>query len=212
MPGMSRSSIFVFILAICNTPAISPAAERVWFEDRFENELGEGWSWIRENAAHWCVRDQQLAVRVVPGDAGTVENALVREAPDRSRGTYAIEVTVTNESDPTEQYEQAGLTWYLDGKPVFKLVKERVDGQLMIIPGRQPIENRPIQLRLIVKADSYTAQYRLAGEPEFVTAAEGKLPPPGKDQISIQCYHGPANAEHWIRFDDFRIVELDNRE
>ena len=36
----------------------------------------------------------------------------------------------------------------------------------------------------------------------------GKLPGPGDDRVSIQCYNGPPDAEHWIRFDDFRVVEL----
>ena len=35
------------------------------------------------------------------------------------------------------------------------------------------------------------------------------FPAPGKDEISIQCYNGPADAEHWIRFDDFRITPLE---
>ena len=43
---------------------------------------------------------------------------------------------------------------------------------------------------------------------EFQTAATGKLPEPKNDQVSIQCYHGPPDAEHWMRFDDFRILRL----
>jgi hypothetical protein len=31
---------------------------------------------------------------------------------------------------------------------------------------------------------------------------------PGDDEVSIQCYNGPPEAEHWIRFDDFRIVAV----
>jgi hypothetical protein len=40
--------------------------------------------------------------------------------------------------------------------------------------------------------------------------ATGKRPAAGKgtDQISLQCYDGPPQAEHWIRFADFRIVQL----
>jgi hypothetical protein len=115
---------------------------------------------------------------------------------------------VTNTIKPTRQYEQAGITWYNNGKPVFKLVKELVDGQLMIIPGRKPMTSKTVQLRLIVTANSFIAQYRPDARGEFQTAATGKLPPPGDDEVSIQCYNGPADANHWIRFDDFRILEL----
>ena len=67
---------------------------------------------------------------------------------------------------------------------------------------------KTVQLRLVVKGAEWTAQFREDLKREYQTAATGKLPPPGDDKISIQCYDGPANAEHWIRFDDFRIVEL----
>lgn len=180
----------------------------VLFEDRFEGKLAEGWTWLREDSSTWRIREGALEIRVEPGVASTVKNALLRPAPDRSTGKYAVEVTVTNTVPPTNQYEQAGITWYCDDKPVFKLVKELVNGELMIIPGRKPMAAASVQLRLIVTADSFVAQFRPEAKGEFQTAATGKLPPPGKDQVSIQCYQGPADAEHWIRFDDFRIKKL----
>ncbi|MBN1343854.1 MAG: GH32 C-terminal domain-containing protein [Phycisphaerae bacterium] len=185
-----------------------PAAkEQAIFEDRFDGKLGEGWTWLRENPGAWRIRDGGLEIRVQPGLAHNVRNALVRPAPDRGKGNVIVEVTVTNHTKPTQQYEQAGITWYSGGKPVFKLVKELVDGNLLIIPGRKPMASRTVQLRLIATADGFEAQYRPDAKGEFQTAATGKLPPPGDDQVSIQCYNGPASAEHWIRFDDFRIVE-----
>ncbi|MHC4461419.1 MAG: 3-keto-disaccharide hydrolase [Planctomycetota bacterium] len=182
--------------------------EPVIFEDRFEGKAGEGWSWLRENPKTWRISDEGLEICVEPGAANNVKNALVREAPDRSKGKYGIDVTVTSHSVPTRQYEQAGITWYNNGRPVFKLVKELVSGELMIIPGRKPMTSKTVQLRLIVDENSFIAQYRPGAKGEFQTAAQGKLPPPRDDQVSIQCYHGPTDAEHWIRFDDFRIFKL----
>lgn len=193
---------------LCAGGALPAAEPAVVFEDRFDGKLAAGWTWLREHPADWCIRDGALEIHVRPGDANSVRNALVRPAPDRRRGTYALEVTVQNASVPTRQYEQAGLTWYCQDKPVFKLVKERVDGQLMIIPGRVPMTAPSVQLRLVVTADSYIAQYRPGGQGEFLTAATGNLPPPGEDRVSLQCYHGPEDAEHWIRFDNFRILQL----
>lgn len=185
-----------------------PAAPEVVFQGGFDEKLGDGWRWIRENKKTWRIQDGSLQIRAEPGDAGSVKNALVRKAPDRAKATFAIEVTVTNDTVPTQQFEQAGITWYRDGRPVFKLVKELVRGQLMIIPGRKKMEAKTVQLRLVVSADSYTAQYRPNGKGAFQTAATGKLPPARNDEVSIQCYHGPPNADHWIRFDDFRILKL----
>ena len=78
----------------------------------------------------------------------------------------------------------------------------------MIIPGRKPMTSETVQLRLIVTSGDFIAQFRPNGEGDFQTAATGTLPAPANDQVSIQCYNGPANAEHWIRFDDFRVSRL----
>ena len=179
--------------------------EQVIFEDDFDGKLGEGWSWLRENPDHWRIRDGGLEICVEPGVADTVRNALLRPAPDRNDGTFVIEVTITNHTHPTQQYEQAGITWYHDCKPVFKEVKELIDGALYIIPGRQPMSAKSVRLRLLVTADSWEAQYCPQGETAFQTAATGELPLPGDDQVSIQCYNGPPDKEHWIRFENFRI-------
>jgi hypothetical protein len=185
------------------------AAElKVVFEDKFEGKLASGWKWLREDPKTWRIRAGALEIRVEPGVAPTVKNALVRPAPDRRKGKFALDLTVTNLTRPIQQYEQAGLTWYSDGKPVFKLVKELIDGDLYIIPGKVPMKSDSVQLRLVVTAEGWTAQFRPDGKGEFKTAAKGTLPPPGKDEISIQCYNGPPAAEHWIRFDDFRVLEL----
>lgn len=200
----------LFPLALVIFLGMSSTKQTV-FEDRFDGRLGKGWTWLRENPGAWRLREGTLEIRVEPGVADTVRNALVRAAPDRSAGTYAIEVVVANTVRPTEQYEQAGITWYCGGKPVFKLVKELIDGDLYIIPGKIPMVSESVRLRLTLTAESFKAEFQPGGKGEFQTAATGSLPPPDGDQVSIQCYNGPAEGEHWIRFDDFRIVRLEER-
>ena len=186
-----------------------PAAKKnLVFRDRFKKKLAPGWKWLREHKETWRFGEKGLEICVEPGVAHNVKNALVRPAPDRGKGAYAIEVTVSNHTVPIQQYEQAGITWYHKGKPVFKLVKECIDGKLYIIPGKKPMPEKRVRLRLIVTADSWVAQYQPGVKGEFKTAAKGKLPPPEKDQVSIQCYNGPPGKEHWIRFEDFQIRKL----
>ncbi len=204
---MKRLLLVAVALLMLNLPLLAAEPEVV-FEDTFDGKPAAGWIWLRENSDAWRIKDDALEIRVEPGVAHNVKNALVRPAPDRGQGKYAIEVTVTSHTVPTQQFEQAGITWYSNDKPVFKLVKELVHGKLLIIPGGKPMAAKSVQLRLIVTADSWTAQYRPESKGEFQTAATGKLPAPGKDQVSIQCYNGPPDAEHWIRFDDFRILKL----
>ena len=165
-------------------------------------------TWLHPDSEAWRLQDQGLEIRVEPGVADTVKNALLRPAPPRAQGPFAIEVTVANHTHPTQQYEQAGITWYCDGKPVFKLVKELIDGDLYIIPGRRPMPAQNVDLRLVVTADSWEAQYRPQGDGDFHTAESGELPPPSNDQVSIQCYNGPPDQEHWIRFTNFQIKRL----
>ena len=182
--------------------------ETILFEDTFANGLDPSWTWLREDHLLWRLENGGLEICVLPGQADTVINALVRKAPNRAEGSYAIEVTVHNHTMPTEQYEQAGITWYVEGKPVFKEVKELIDGDLYIIPGKKPMPTQSVRLRLIVTANSWEAQYRPESQTEFQTAAEGELPPPGDDQVSIQCYNGPDEGDHWIRFSDFCIKRM----
>lgn len=183
------------------------AEPRVLLEDRFAGRLGEGWTWLRENPAAWRVITNGLEIRLEPGRAETVKNALRRKVPSRAGRRLAFEVTVIFTTPPTNQYEQAGLTWYADDKPVFKLVHELVDGRIVIIPGKLATDGGPVCLRLVVTNGKYTAQFRPAGEPEFRTVASGELPPATTEHISLQGYHGPAEAEHWVRFEQFRILE-----
>ena len=184
------------------------ANEAILFQDDLKNSLADDWAWLRQHSDYWRHTPEGLEIRVEPGKADDVKNALLRPAPDRAQGAFAIEVDIFNHTHPTQQFEQAGITWYNSGKPIFKEVKELIDGDLYIIPGRKPMPAQSVRLRLIVSADTWEAQYRPAGEDGFQTAATGELPPPGDDQVSIQCYNGPEEGEHWIRFANFCIKEL----
>lgn len=214
MPRMLNLLGAMLVATICvagRQSGMSPAAAaegRVLFEDRFEGNLADGWTWLRENPKHWRIREGALEIRVEPGAGHDVKNALLRKAPDRSVGKVAVEVTVTFTATPTRQFEQAGITWYQGGTPRSKLVHELVDGQLVIIPGRAPAPQKTVDLRLVFEGPQYTAQFRPEGQKDFQTVATGTLPLAADERVSIQCYHGPAEEEHWIRFDNFRIVQL----
>jgi regulation of enolase protein 1 (concanavalin A-like superfamily) len=208
---MGRTFLAVAALSALALAADAPQEPKPLFEDRFEGKLAPGWTWLRENRKAWRIEKGVLEIRVEPGVADTVKNALVRPAPDRTKGAYAIDVTVSNAAKPTNQYEQGGITWYVDKKPVFKIVKELIDGKIFIIPGKVPVDDVPIQLRVVVDGNDWTARFRPEGKGEWKTAGTGKLPAPKDDAVSIQCYNGPKEAEHWIRFDDFRFTPLEGK-
>jgi hypothetical protein len=195
-------------LCIALSFPVGGAGDEIVFKDPLKDKMAPGWSWIRENPKAWRVTREGLEIRVEEGLADTVKNALVRKAPDRRTGKYAIEVTVEFTSPPSVQYEQAGITWYQGSKPVFKLVHEHIDGKDYIIPGKKPAGAGIVQLRLVVSKDEFIAQWRPHAKGEFQTAATGKLAPGADEKVSIQCYHAPKDAEHWMRFSDFRMIRL----
>jgi hypothetical protein len=203
-----RSLVSPFLVLLFMPPALCAADPPVVFEDKFDKTLGNGWAWLREDPKAWRIGDGGLEICIEPGLANNVKNALLRPAPDRSKANYAIEVTITFTAPPTNQYEQAGITWYQKGNPVFKLVHEHIDGKDYTIPGKVPTPEKTVRLRLVVTKDKYTSQIQPDGKGEFKTVASGNLAPSDEEQVSIQCYNGPAGVEHWVRFDDFRITEV----
>jgi hypothetical protein len=204
---MKHTILPIFVLLWIST-ALFATEPRVVFEDKFDTKLGDGWAWLRENPKAWRIKDGGLEICVEPGVANNVKNALLRPVPDRSKASFVIEVTVTFTAPATNQYEQAGITWYQKGRPVCKLVHEHIDGKDYMIPGKWPAPEKTVRLRLLVTKDKYTAQFQVDAKGEFKTVASGNLAPSDEEQVSIQCYNGPMDAEHWIRFDDFRLAEV----
>lgn len=181
---------------------------KVIFEDVFDGKLAAGWTWLRENMEDWRITDEGLEIRPRPGDANSVKNALLLSLPELATDNLLVEVTVAFTADLTEQYEQAGITWYADDTPAFKLVHERIDGEYYIIPGKVPAPEKTVHFQLELKGDRYTAKSRQDSETEYRVVSEGELKRGGKNQISLQTYHGPEQGDHWMRFSNFRITGL----
>ncbi len=203
---MTRTTVSLAVLF--GLAGFAAAADpQVVFQDSFKGKLGEGWTWVRENPAAWKATDKGLEIKVEPGVAATVKNAIVRPAPDRSKGKYAAEVTVEFTRPPSKQFEQGGITLYQGQNTPFKLVHEFIDGKTWVVPGKKPTDTQVMRLRLVMDGETLTSQYRPDGKGPWQTADVKKLPIGADEKLSVQCYNGPPDAEHWIRFSDFRIVK-----
>jgi len=198
-------------------------ADEVLFNDDFAGKLGEGWSWAREEKSAWRVAGKGMEMRVLPGNlwgrANNAKNVLLRPAPDIAQGGVEISVSVANQ--PTHQYEQANLAWYYDDSHMVKLGLELVNKEVCIVMGREeadktrtlakiPITATSVRLRLLVAGNQIRGQYRPAGADKWLDAGAGDLPAPtdGKAKLSLHCYQGPPDAEHWARFSDFRVSRI----
>lgn len=200
--------------------ALTAHGETVLFADPFQGKLAEGWRVLREDPAAMRVADGALELRVQPGNmwggANDARNVLVVPLPDAGGAPLRIEATLQNK--PSAQYEQIDLVWYYDDSHMVKIGIERVHGQLCVVMGREekdktrtinivPIVETSLQFRLTARGNALRGEFRsetsawhLAGECEL--PANGAAP-----SASIQCYQGPADAEHWAKISAFRITQ-----
>lgn len=198
---------------------LSTAAGTTLFFDSFRRTMAEGWSWIREQRQGWRLTERGLEIRVEPGNmwgpANDAKNVLLRQAPDPAQGS--VEITVQVENHPTEQYEQVDLVWHYDDSHMVKIGQEQVDGQLSIVMGREekdttrtlaiiPLPSQVVELRLRVEGTQIQGFFRPLGAGPWTKAGQCDLPAhTGAPHITLQCYQGPAQTEHWAVIQDLRI-------
>jgi hypothetical protein len=199
---MLRIALLLVCCALFSSAAVG--AETVLFAEPFDGKLKDGWQWLREKPDAWRLANKALEIRI-----GGQDNFLVRDLPKRTEAPYAVEVTLTNLSPPKQQYEQGGFGWHVGDKQVFKFVKERIDGEVYVFPGKRPVKEATTHMRLLVEADKVTAQYREPDQQEWQTAFSRPLPEAeAGERIALMCFHGPPDAEHWLRLENFRIIKL----
>jgi len=190
------------------------------FRADFSKPFDPSWKWIREVPSAWRLTNGALEVRILPGNMwgppNDAKNVLTAPAPDPSKGR--VEVLATVENRPTEQYEQVDLVWYYADSHMVKVGYELVDGKTSVVMGREegdhtrtisinPVDAHAVTLRFLVASNRLTGFYRPRGAREWQSAGNCSLPVLANTapKISLQCYQGPTNAEHWARVTEFRI-------
>lgn len=184
--------------------------ETIVFEDSFDGALKPGWSWRRDNPAARRFTSGALEIEVEPFADSEAKNVLARPADFRGQGIFRVEAKVTCLEKPINQYQQGGLYWMQDGRVVFKLVHEFVDGKMYIFPGKIPVDSTSVNLRIISNGDNIIAEFCCDGESSYRRIYEGELKHAGSEEIGIQCWNGPSDRKtpHWMRFQNFRIVKI----
>jgi Beta xylosidase C-terminal Concanavalin A-like domain len=220
-PPIIVKRLVAFSLAVGLVSLAASRAEEILFADDFKGKLGADWSWVREHRPAWRVTDHGLEVRVEPGNMwgppNDARNLLVRPVPDP--GTGEIEISVSVENKPTEQYEQVDLVWYYDDSHMVKIGQEMVDGKLSIVMGREekdhtrtlaiiPLESHSVRLQFLVQGERIRGRFQTPQMKDWREAGQCSLPRPpgGKAHISLQFYQGPGTTEHWARITKFRII------
>jgi regulation of enolase protein 1 (concanavalin A-like superfamily) len=210
----------VMAVLVTGVPAAgSPPRENVLFEESFTDKLGEGWAWIREDPQMWRLDMGALVVRTstghIFGGSNDAKNVLLRPLPRTGR-PLAIEVHV--DSDPMVGFEHAGLVWYVDDDNFVALYQEVLDGKIvlqMVIEkeGKARFavarhETTSVWLRLLNSAGMITSQYRLSERAPWRDVGEGEIPASGPARAGVVTGGAPKGARRYVRFRDFRIVEI----
>jgi hypothetical protein len=140
-----------------------------------------------------------------------VRNILFRKPPKIAEGNFVITVELKSLQPYSTQYQQAGIYWMQGERYRLKFVMERIDGRLVVHPGNQPLETEHVVLRLRIEGNTAIAEFQPGATGEFREAFRRDLPErsDATDRIGLQCWHGPADKETWIRFMNFSITRTE---
>ena len=188
------------------------------YEADFSEELGEGWSFVREDKADWRFKEGALQLLAQPSNIWgnqnqNTENFLLRPVP----GTvFAVEVTV--DFKPKQQYEQAGLLVYADDDNYIKFDREMIDGKhscTLVLENRAeprgvhmiPFREGPLRLRLQIADGEVTAMVKTPGEEAWTPHGQTTLPGNSdKLQVGLFALNGDPEEPRWAAFKDFSLT------
>jgi len=208
-------------LLVCSGAA--NAGDSIVFRDRFNGQLSEGWSWLRESKQNWRTGSNALEVLIEPGNMwgrqNDARNILLHALPDTSE---TIDVSVTVSNAPTHQYEQADLVFYFDDSNMVKVGEELVDGKLSVVMGREekdrtrtisitPLDSTTVRLRFVVQGDQIRGFFKTPTAITWKEVGVCDWPKPENKQtawVSLQFYQGAPNVKHWVRVTDFEIARF----
>jgi hypothetical protein len=104
---------FLLLILLSVVPAAATIAQG--FDDEFNSMIMKsGWTWVREDRAHWQFTGNELQITTQPGalmetQYNDVKNILLQPAPTE---TFRFETKLW--FDPDSAYHNAGLIYYLD--------------------------------------------------------------------------------------------------
>jgi hypothetical protein len=74
--------------------------------------------------------------------------------------------------------------------------------------GIVPLDAHTVQLRLLVNGARIHGQYRTVHWPDWREVGDCDLPAKGSPHLSLQCYQGPPDVQHWARFEQVTVRRL----
>ena len=125
------------MILIMLTASLAAQEKEIIFEDKFEGQLKDGWTWKRVNPKGYRFVRNTLEILMEPFADKETRNVLSRQAPNRKLGTYQIELQIDTPTPFENQYQQVGIFWTQGENVIFKFVREMIDGDIYIFPGKK---------------------------------------------------------------------------
>jgi hypothetical protein len=202
-------------------------AEEVLFEDTFDRGLSPKWSLVGLKKEDYRIQNGSLEMRVHPGRATKETPMLMVLLPFDTAETVTASVDLTPLDRFTEPTEAAGLFLTDEDSAEFGAQKMNVNGHLVFSPGevefigKKGTEGDPQQyslkfwpandefgaLRIIVRDNYGYFQVGPSQEGKYLNFFHSALrPKEPKRGFALRASGGPTDKEHWVRFDNFRVV------
>jgi len=213
------------LLSFAATPMC--IAEELLFEDTFDGKLSPKWSVIGLKMDDYRIEHGGLELRVQPGKATKDTPMLMVLLPFETTDSVTASVDLTLIDRFTEPTESAGLFLTDADSREFGAQKKNIDGHLVFSPGKvefigkEGTEGDPQQyavkfwpandefgpLRIIVRGNYGYFQVGPSTDGRYLnffhSAVRSKE---AKRGFCLSASGGPTDKEHWVRFDNFRVV------
>lgn len=224
---MFRLLTLIVVLLLILTATRVCVAEEELFEDKFDRGLSPKWTVVGLKREDYRLKNGGLEMRVQPGKSTKETPMLMVLLPFKTSESVTASVEVTVLDHFTEPAESAGLFLTDEHGGEFSALKMNVNGHLVFSPpqvefiGKEGTEGDPQQyslrfwpandelgaLRILVRDGYGYFQIGPSAQGKYLNAFHSALRPNvSKRGFALSAYGGPSDQEHWVRFDNFRVV------
>ena len=188
-----------------------------------EEELAQGWQWLRLQEKCYHFEDGKLRVKSLPGNiwgAGQGKNILLKPLQEEN-----VCMTLQLTLHPEIHGEQAGLLLYLDDDHYCKVVREWVGGSVKghaIVSARElegkgkalkvlPFEDNAVVLRMVKLGRKVVCFAKGEKEDGFVLLSVTELPEQPEKEVQMALYSSGAKegADHWAEFHSLTVETIE---
>ncbi len=224
---MLRCTLLATIAFVALGTARHATGEDVLFEDNFDGTLSPEWQAFGLTKDDYRIRDGGLEMRVQPGRRTGDTPMLMVLLPFNTSETVTASVEVTPLDRFTEPDESAGLFLTDADSREFGAEKRNLNGHLVFSPGNVEFigeegeEGDPQQyalkfwpanedygpLRIIVRGHYGHFQVGPSRKGKYLNFFHSALREnEPKRGFCLSASGGPSDRDHWVRFDNFRVI------